>query len=271
MSADALIQVKDLDLSYVKEGKPFEVIKGLNLSVGKGEFAVLVGPSDSGKTCLLRLIAGFENPTGGEILVNGQPVTGPDPSRGYVFQDMVLFPWMTVYENASFGPKSQGLDEKDVKEVTSKWLDKIGLTKFKEKYLHELSGGMQQRVGFARVMVNNPEVLLCDEPLGQLDWVSRETLSNEILQVWQDTGKTVVYVTQAIEEAVYLAQKIYIFTPRPGRVAQTLEVNLPKKRWEDKDLRFKKEYYGYVEQLREIITKQASKSKEPVEKGPCSP
>jgi ABC-type nitrate/sulfonate/bicarbonate transport system ATPase subunit len=266
MSAEGLIQVKDLDLTYIKEGKPFPVIKGLNLSVGRGEFVVLVGPSDSGKTCLLRLIAGFENPTGGEILVNGQPVTGPDPSRGYVFQDMILFPWMTVYENASFGPKSRGLDEKQVKEVTSKWLDKIGLTRFQKKYLHELSGGMQQRVGFARVMANNPDVLLCDEPLGQLDWVSRETLSNEILEVWHETGKTVVYVTQAIEEAVYVAQKIHVFTPRPSKVAQTLRIELPGKRWEDKELRFKKEYYYYVEQLREIITKQGSK---PVEKGPC--
>ena len=269
MSANGFIQVKDLDLTFVKEGNPFPVVKGMNLNISKGEFAVFVGPSDCGKTCLLRMIAGFENPTGGEILVDGRPVTGPDPSRGYVFQDMVLFPWMTVYDNASFGPKSRGLGEKDVKEVTSKWLDKIGLARFQDKYLHQLSGGMQQRVGFARVMVNNPEVLLCDEPLGQLDWVSRETLSNEILRVWHETGKTVVYVTQAIEEAVYLAQKIYIFTPRPGRVAQTLEINLPQKRWEDKELRFKKEYYSYVEQLREIITKQASKSKEPIEKGPC--
>jgi len=163
------------------------------------------------------------------------------------------------------------LSEKEVKEVTKKWLDKVGLTKFQGKYLHELSGGMQQRVGFARVMANDPEVLLCDDPLGQLDWVSRETLSNEVLQVWHETGRTVVYVTQAIEEAVYLAQKIYIFTPRPGKIAQILEVKLPEKRWEDKDLRFKKEYYQYVEQLREIITEQASKSKEPVEKGPCSP
>jgi NitT/TauT family transport system ATP-binding protein len=271
MSTDAFIQVRNLDLAYMKEGKPFQVMKDMNLNINKGDFAVFVGPSDSGKTCLLRLIAGFENPTSGEILVDGHPVTGPDPSRGYVFQDMILFPWMTVYDNASFGPKSRGLDEKKVQEVTSKWLDKIGLAKFKDKYLHELSGGMQQRVGFARVMANNPEMLLCDEPLGQLDWVSRETLSNEILQVWHETGKTVVYVTQAIEEAVYLAQKIYIFSPRPGRVAQTLEINLPQKRWEDKELRFKKEYYSYVEQLREIITKQASKSKEPIEKGPCSP
>jgi len=271
MSANGFIQVKDLDLVFMKEGKPFPVIKDLNASIGKGEFAVLVGPSDSGKTCLLRLIAGFEDPTSGEILVDGKSVKGPDPSRGYVFQDMVLFPWMTVHQNASFGPKSRGLSEKEVKEVTKKWLDKVGLTKFQGKYLHELSGGMQQRVGFARVMANDPEVLLCDEPLGQLDWVSRETLSNEILQVWHETGRTVVYVTQAIEEAVYLAQKIYIFTPRPGKIAQILEVKLPEKRWEDKDLRFKKEYYHYVEQLREIITKQASKSKEPVEKGPCSP
>lgn len=266
MSGNGFIQVKDLDLVFMKEGKPFPVMKGMNLSIKKGEFAVLVGPSDSGKSCLLRLIAGFDSPTKGEILVDGNPVTGPDPKRGFVFQDMILFPWFNVYQNASFGPLSRGLGEKEVKEKTAKWLDKIGLTKFQGKYLYELSGGMQQRVGFARVMINDPEVLLCDEPLGQLDWVSRETLSNEILQVWHETGKTVVYVTQAIEEAIYLAQKIYVFTPRPGRLGTTLEIKLPEKRWEDKELRFSSEYYSYVEQLREIVAKQSTL---PVEKEPC--
>jgi NitT/TauT family transport system ATP-binding protein len=259
MSTQTIVELKNVGVTYKKAGKPFPALKDLNLSVDKGQFVSIVGPSNCGKTVLLRLIAGFENPTAGEALFEGQPITGADHKRGFIFQDIMLFPWLTVFENASFGLKARKLPKEKVQEITNAWLDKLGLGKFHNKFIHQLSGGMQQRVGVARVMVNDPEVLLCDEPFGSLDWVTREALSNELVQLWYDTRKTVVYITHAIEEAVYVSQKVYIMSSRPGTIVESIDINLPEKRWEEKDLRFDKKYMKYVELVRDHVVKQGQK------------
>ncbi len=253
-----VVELEDVEKIYERKGKLFPVLKNLNLKVEKGDFISIVGPTNCGKTVLLRLIAGYEKPTSGKILFEGQPILGPDAKRGFIFQDIMVFPWLTVFENASFGLKVRKLDKEEVRDITLKWLDRVGLGRFKDKYIHELSWGMQQRVGFARVLINDPEVLLCDEPLGNLDWVSRETLSNEIIQLWYETKKTVIYVTHAIEEAVYVSQKVYVMSSRPGRIVEVIEPDLPtkEKRWEDKGLRFSEDYMRYVELLRSEVIKQ---------------
>ncbi len=259
MGAEYIVELKDVDVTYKKAGKPFPAIKDLNLNIDKGDFVSIVGPSNCGKTVLLRLIAGFEKPTAGKTLFEGQSIEGPDYKRGYIFQDIMLFPWLTVFENASFGLKMRKLSKEQIRDTTAKWLDKMGLGKFHDKYIHQLSGGMQQRVGVARVMINDPEVLLCDEPFGNLDWVTREALSNEIVQLWNETRKTVIYVTHAIEEAVYVAQKVFIMSSRPGRIVESFEIKLPEKRWEDKDLRFTEEYMKQVEMVRDAVVAQGQK------------
>lgn len=253
-----VVELEEVEKVYERKGKLFPVLKNFNLKVEKGDFISIVGPTNCGKTVLLRLIAGYEKPTSGKILFEGQPILGPDAKRGFIFQNIMVFPWLTVFENASFGLKVRKLDKEEVKDITLKWLDRVGLGRFEGKYIHELSWGMQQRVGFARVLINDPEVLLCDEPLGNLDWVSRETLSNEIIQLWYETRKTVIYVTHAIEEAVYVSQKVYVMSNRPGRIVKVIEPDLPtkEKRWEDKGLRFSEDYMRYVELLRSEVIKQ---------------
>jgi ABC-type nitrate/sulfonate/bicarbonate transport system ATPase subunit len=259
MSAEATVELKNVGVDYKKAGKTFAALKDLNLNVGKGEFVSVVGPSNCGKTVLLRLIAGFESPTTGQALFEGQPISGADYRRGYIFQDITLFPWLTVFQNASFGLKARKVDKEKVQKVTADWLDKMGLGKFHNKFIHQLSGGMQQRVGIARVMANDPDVLLCDEPLGSLDWITRGALSNEIVQLWHETRKTVIYVTHAIEEAVFVAQRVYIMSSQPGKIVKSIDIKLPEKRWEEKGLRFNADYMQYVELVRDHVVKQGQK------------
>lgn len=259
MNFDYLIELENVDMVYRKAGKPFPVLENLNLKVKRGDFISIVGPTNCGKTVLLRLIAGFEKPTRGKVLFEGRPIKGPNYKRGFIFQEVMLFPWLTVYENASFGLRIRGVAKKEIEEITTKWLNRLGLGKFQNRFIRELSGGMQQRLGFARVMVNDPDILLCDEPFGNLDWVTRETLSNELVQLWYETKKTIIYVTHAIEEAVFLSQKVYIMSNRPGKIVERIEINLPEKRWEDKGLRFRQNYMRYVETVRNLVVKQGQK------------
>jgi NitT/TauT family transport system ATP-binding protein len=200
------------------------------LRVKKGEFICLIGASGCGKSTLLRMAAGFERATSGESLMWGMPITGPGPSRGMVFQDYGLFPWLSVRDNIGFGPRSRGRPRAEVRETTERFIELVGLTNFADVYPHQLSGGMKQRVAIARVLANDAEIVLMDEPFGALDAMTRERLQDELVDLWSRTGLTVLFVTHSIEEAIFLADRVVVMSPGPGRIDNEYIIDLARPR-----------------------------------------
>ena len=216
-------------------------IDSLNLDVRDGEFLTLVGPSGSGKTTLLDLLAGLSTPTSGEVLVDGQPVTGPGKDRAVVFQQYALFPWRTASANVSIGlegpgPNGRKLNRRERAAKAKEYLALVGLAGFEDRFPHELSGGMKQRVAIARSLAYKPDVLLMDEPFAALDAQTREQLQDELLRIWKATGKTIVFITHGIDEAVYLGQRVAVLSARPGRLKEIVEITIPD-RDGDQDIR----------------------------------
>ena len=197
-------------------------LEPISLGIAENAFVCLVGPSGCGKSTLLNILAGFETATTGEALMDGVPVSGPDARRGVVFQQGALFTWMSVEDNVVFGPLAMGKTPKEAAQIAAHYLDMVGLTSFARRYPYELSGGMQQRVGIARALANDPQILLMDEPFAALDAQTRELLQEEIKHIWQDTRKTVLWITHSIEEALFLATDIVVMTARPGRIKARL-------------------------------------------------
>ena len=263
MSKDVNVPVIGIH-NVAKSYGEFEVIRSISLDVEDGDFVIFVGPTGCGRTVLLRLIAGFEQPTSGTISYNGTPIAGPGPERGMIYQDVMLFPWMKVLENVVYGLKTRGFPRKEYEREGREWLKRIGLGKFENNYVYELSGGMQQRVGIARIMVNRSKVILCDEPFGSLDWIAREVLQVELLRIWgggngaapspapgvAETGdrRTILHTTHSIEEAVFLAQKVVILSGRPAEIVEVVNIELPEPR-QDGKVRFTKEYAELVEYI----------------------
>jgi NitT/TauT family transport system ATP-binding protein len=202
----------------------FTALDDITLDVLSGEFLALVGPSGCGKSTLLDLSGGLEAPTSGRILLDGRSIVGPARDRGIVFQQYALFPWRTAAQNIEFGLDIAGLKSKARREKALHYLDLVGLSAFADRYPHELSGGMKQRVAIARSLAYDPEVLLMDEPFAALDAQTRETLQGELLRIWRRTGKTIVFITHGIDEAVVLGQRVAVMTSRPGRIKQIIEV-----------------------------------------------
>lgn len=205
----------------------------LSLDVAAGEFLTLVGPSGSGKTTLLDLLAGLSRPSSGGVLVDGKEVTGPGPDRAVVFQQYALFPWRTASANVSIGLEGSGLSQKDRSAKAGEFLDLVGLAGFGDRYPHELSGGMKQRVAIARSLAYEPDILLMDEPFAALDAQTREQLQDELLRIWKATGKTIVFITHGIDEAVYLGQRVAVLSARPGRLKELVDVIIPDRGGED--------------------------------------
>lgn len=217
--------------SYGEGAGEVKVLDTFDLEVEENEFIVILGPGQSGKSTLLRIIAGFEEPTTGKVFVAGKEVNGPGPQVGYVFQQYNLFPWKTVMGNVEMGPKIRGVPKKKRREVSAHYIDLVGLSGFENSYPHELSGGMKQRVGIARAFANNPEIMLMDEPFGALDAQTRFLMQQETIRIWEAEKRTVVFVTNNIEEAIYLGDRIVTLEGKlPGRVQATYEVNLPRPR-----------------------------------------
>lgn len=225
-----ILDIKNVSKTFLQNGQPFEALRGANLTVRKGEFICLIGASGCGKSTLLRMAAGFEKPTTGDVLMWGTPVSGPGPTRGMVFQDYGLFPWLSVRDNIGFGPKSCGRSKAEVKETAEKFIELVGLQRFADAYPHQLSGGMKQRVAIARVLANDAELVLMDEPFGALDAMTRERLQDELVQIWSRTGLTVLFVTHAIDEAVFLADRVVVMSPGPGRIDNEYTIDLPRPR-----------------------------------------
>ena len=226
------VNVKTVSRIFSKkeDGAGTEALQKVSFDVEDGEFVCLLGPSGCGKTTLLRIIAGLETLTSGEITLNGTPITGPDPKRGMVFQQYSLFPWRTILDNITFGLEMQGIKKVEARKQVEKYIDLVGLEQFKNSYPYELSGGMQQRAAIARALANEPEVLLMDEPFGALDAQTRNTLQDELLKIWEHRHVTILFVTHSVDEAVFLSDRIVVMTSRPGRVREIVTVELPRPR-----------------------------------------
>ncbi len=205
-------------------------LEDVNLSVAENEFLSIVGPSGCGKTTFINLIAGFLECTKGKIAVRGEEVRGINPRCVMVFQEYALFPWKNVLENVEFGLKMQKVDKEKRQKIAQTYIDLVGLTGFGNRYPRELSGGMQQRVAIARAYASNPEILLMDEPFGSLDFQTREVMQNFLMETWEKERRTVIFITHNIDEAILLAEKVVVFTARPGTVKAIVDVNLPRPR-----------------------------------------
>jgi NitT/TauT family transport system ATP-binding protein len=213
----AALEVRDVSHHFELEGQPLPVLERLSLSVAPGEFVALLGPSGCGKSTLLRLVAGLEPPSAGRLLVDGETIAGPHPSRVVVFQDPTLYPWRTVWSNAALGLEARGLLGAQRARVTEA-LRLVGLSGFAKAYPHQLSGGMAQRAALARALVNDPSLLILDEPLGKLDSLTRITMQGELVTLWQRSGFTTLLVTHDVEEALFLATRVIVLSDRPARI-----------------------------------------------------
>ncbi len=223
MARRPILEIDEVMMEYPSSDGPVTALERVSLAMGEGDFLCLVGPSGCGKTTLLRIIAGFVHPTAGQVRLDGKPILGPDHQRGVVFQHPALYPWLTVQANVEFGPKMRGLPAAQRRDLVEHYLRMVGLWDFRSKVPYELSGGMQQRVAIARVLANGPRILLMDEPFGALDALTREHLQEELLKIWNGTGKTVFFITHSVEEACYLATSILVMSSRPGRILATVE------------------------------------------------
>lgn len=231
------IDMLDICQAFLSHGEPLPVLDHVNLSAGPGSFVSLVGPSGSGKSTLLRLAAGLDRPLTGRVYVDGRRVVRPDPSRGVVFQDPTLLPWLTVAQNIGLGPQVQGRsDDPEQQRRVDEMIDLVGLQEFRDALPSELSGGMAQRASLARALVTRPEILLLDEPLGKLDALTRSSLQTEIARLWEHQGFTALMVTHDVEEALLLSDRVVVFSSRPARVLEDVSVGLPRPRTQDDPL-----------------------------------
>ncbi|WP_346291839.1 ABC transporter ATP-binding protein [Sphaerothrix gracilis] len=245
------LEISHLYKQFPTQSGPLVALKDINLQVETGELVCVVGASGSGKSTLLRLVAGLDQPTAGTIAVDSQPVTGPGADRGMVFQRYTLYPWMTVQKNVEFGLKLQGIKSPKRRETASYYLDVVGLTQFAQALPKELSGGMKQRVAIARVLASQPKILLLDEPFGALDVQTKERMQQFLLELWERTGISILMITHDVEEAVFLAQRIYVLTAHPGTVQRELKIDLPRDR--NYHIRRQPRFQAYREDITDLL------------------
>ena len=226
----SMLSIRDVSKVFEIGVERVEALHRVSAVIEKGEFVCLIGASGCGKSTMLRIIAGFEAPTSGEVRVYDHPIEGPGSDRGMVFQDYALFPWMTVRENIGFGPRQKGLAKPRIKEITDEYLNMVGLAQFADRFPSQLSGGMKQRVAIARVLANEANILLMDEPFGALDALTREQLQDELLQIWARTRVTVIFVTHSVEEATLLSDRVIVMTAGPGRIESDNHIVLARPR-----------------------------------------
>ncbi|TXC99451.1 ABC transporter ATP-binding protein [Streptomyces sp. ISID311] len=239
----------------------FTALDGVDLRIEAGEFVVVVGPSGCGKSTLLDLLGGLARPSAGRILLDGKPVTGPGLDRGIVFQQYALLPWRTALGNVEFGLEATGVPRRERAARAREYLDLVGLSGFENRHPHELSGGMRQRVAIARSLAYDPDVLLMDEPFAALDAQTRESLQDELLRIWQRTGKTVVFITHGIEEAVYLGRRVAVMTSRPGRIKQVVPIALDSRTATD-DLRSSPEFARYRHEIWTLLHDEVTRAQQ---------
>ena len=225
-----ILQCSNVSKTFSSKARNVEVIRDISLSVYEKEFVVFFGPAECGKTTLINILSGLDSPSSGQILQNEVPISGPGKERGVVYQSISLFPWLTVTGNVEFGPKAQGLDKKEYRKKAQYFIDLVGMTGFEKSFPNQLSGGMKQRVGIARAYCSDPEILFMDEPFGQLDAQTRYMMEQEISRIHLAEKRTVVFVTNNIEEAIYLADRIIVLHNRPTSVKKTYDIDIPRPR-----------------------------------------
>lgn len=227
------IQIKNINKTFKTNEKDINALKDINLEINTGELVCILGPSGCGKTTLLRLIGGLENPDSGEILENGQLITGPSQERGFVFQQYSLFPWLNVLDNVMFGLELGNSSKQENERRAKAYLEGVGLKDAENLYPHELSGGMKQRVAIIRSLVNKSKVLLMDEPFSALDMQNRHNLQEELIRIWNKTKNTIIFVTHDVDEAVFLSDRIVLMSKRPGQIKKIYDVDIPRLRHRD--------------------------------------
>lgn len=225
-----MIELRSVRKEFVKGERRVVALEDIDLSVAPHEFTAMLGPSGCGKSTLLNMVAGFDRPSAGSVRAGGEEVSEPSPRRAVVFQEPALFPWLTVRDNVVFGPKTQGQPAADYGARAAQIIEQVGLNGFESHYPAELSGGMRQRVGIARVLIMQPEILLMDEPFGSLDAQTRSLMQELLLQVWERHQQTVLFITHDIEEALLLADRVCVMTARPGRIKKSITVGIPRPR-----------------------------------------
>jgi NitT/TauT family transport system ATP-binding protein len=257
VETDAKVSIRGLVKQFETKGRTVTALSRLDLDIPRGQFFVIVGPSGCGKTTLLRILAGLEEPTAGDVVVREH--SKERPANSMVFQGDSIFPWMTVWENASYGLRLRGIPAKQVEETVGEYLHKTGLTDFRDSYPHQLSGGMRQRVSIARAFANDPDVLLMDEPFSALDEQNKTLLQSELLRIWDETRKTVLFITHSVDEAVTLGDRIMVMTAQPG--AAKAFVNVPFERPRDVlELRHKPEYGEIVYDIWQSLRDEVARS-----------
>ncbi|CAO3440186.1 ABC transporter, ATP-binding protein (cluster 1, maltose/g3p/polyamine/iron); ABC transporter, ATP-binding protein (cluster 10, nitrate/sulfonate/bicarbonate) [Azospirillum endophyticum] len=229
-AAPVQIRIRGVEKTFAVGAQKIVALQDIDLDIRKGEFVCLLGPSGCGKSTLLNAVAGFQPPTKGTVAVDGRSITEPGPDRGMVFQEYALFPWMTVAQNVAFGLEIKGMSKADIAGRVEWLLQKLHLQDFRNRFPKDLSGGMRQRVAIARVLALDSPILLMDEPFGALDALTRRTLQDELLRIWEEVGKTILFVTHSIEESIYLADRIVVMTYRPGTIKRDVHVDMPRPR-----------------------------------------
>lgn len=246
-----ILKIKDLYKEFDTSHGKVTALKNINFKVHKREFVCVIGPSGCGKSTLIRILAGLESSTSGEVLLDGNAVNGPGPDRGMVFQGYTLFPWLTVKKNVMFGLEMTGRGKLVAEEEAMQWIDLIGLSKFSNSYPHQLSGGMKQRVAIARALANQPRIMLMDEPFGALDAQTRSKMQAYLMEIWKNIDVTILFITHDLDEAVYLADRILVLKAHPGEVQEVIEVPVPQPRSEEQLL--SPEFLATKRRLEELI------------------
>ncbi|MBP2638515.1 MAG: sugar transporter ATPase [Firmicutes bacterium] len=225
-----MLRLEAVNKAYNSNGDRFFALQDINITIPQGQFICFLGPSGCGKSTLINLIAGLEKPTSGQVIFREKPVTAPGSDRVVMFQESALFPWLNVIENVEFGLKMSGMGKKERQEKAMYYLEMMNLCEFSEAWIHELSGGMRQRVALARALTLPAEILLMDEPFAALDVQTKRMLQDELLRIFEETKKTIIFITHSVEEAIYLGERIIIMQPRPGRIKKDMIIQLPKPR-----------------------------------------
>ena len=255
-----LLEVRALDKVFRRGARTVQAIDRFSLDVHEGEFVAIVGPSGCGKSTFLHILGGFEPHSGGTMLLNGTPVKGPGPDRGMLFQEFALYPWRSVIGNVVWGLEVQGKPKAERMATAERYLKLVGLSAFRDAYPAELSGGMKQRVALARVLAFEPRILLMDEPFGALDAQTRELMQEELNAIWQQTRNTVLFVTHDIDEAIYLADRVVVFTARPGRIKDEVRIDLERPR--RIDVKKSAAYMGYRNRVWDSLRDEVLKARE---------